>query len=314
MAEMNNLIKDAINNLFPGNSLYEIGTLLMQAMNQRNIRPLEYVRYVDANVVESGDGKSWDGAFKTITEGVADVNTLSGKGATLLIRQGFYMEVPPITVSAYDVLIQAVGLPEDTVLFGTGTAGVIAASADDLLKITGGNVHVDGLGLYNHKDDKACIVFDDTGGGYHGSFNKITRCYFSPQTQDGVGYGIKYSGGNVNYIFGNMFYGAKESAILLTGNVGNPTRNIIKGNHFVGTNIGVHITSANYNTLIADNWFSVGSQPNENMTNGVTIAAGMNAGKVTIMRNMFEQSAVNDVDDSKTGSAALIEMDNTNAA
>lgn len=310
---MNNNIRDAINQLSPGNSTYAVGTYIQQALNQRNVRPLEYVRYVDPNVQYSGDGRSWDKAFKTITEGIAAMNDLSGKGATLLIRPGLYLEVPPIVLSSNDCLIQAVGLPEDTILFGTGTAGAVAASSDHLLVITGGNNQIDGLALYNHKNDKACIKFDDTGGGYHGSFNKITRCYFSPQSQDGVGYGILYAGGNANQILGNIFYGAKTAALVLTGNTGNPVRNIIEGNHFVGTAIGINITSANYNTLIKQNWFSAGSQSGENMTNAIVISAGMNAGMVTCIENWFEQAAADDIDDSKTG-GSLFEMNNFNGA
>ena len=99
----------------------------------------------------------------------------------------------------------------------------------------------------------------------------------------------------------------------MTGNVGNPVRNRIENNHFVGTAIGVHITSANYNTIIKDNWFSAGSQANEDMTNAIVISAAMNAGKVTVAGNYFEQNAANDISDSKTG-GSLIQMNNNNGA
>jgi hypothetical protein len=280
-----------LNNQLPGNQNIKIGDAIRVAQDGRQITQQQYVRYVDPNV------------------------EVSGLGATLIVAPGFYIEsaagVPVLTAS--DCTIIASGLPEQTMWFGSGTNGVVDAATDDLLKILGGNNSIIGLGLYVHKDDKAAILFDDTGGGYAGSFNLVKGCYFSPQAQDGVGYGIKYSGGNVNIIEGNIFYGAKTAAILLTGAVGNPVRNIIRNNHFVGTAIGIQITSANYNTLIQDNWFSAGSQSGEGMTNGIVISSGMNAGKVTVARNFFEQSAANDISDSKAG-GSLIEMDNSNGA
>jgi len=307
----------SINNLNPGNQLYQVGTNLRLALDggARNIRNLEYVRWVDGSKSVSGDGKDPDTAFKTITEGITWLNTVSGKGATLLIKPGFYIEkadeVP--TLSASDCLIQALGLPEDTVWFGSGANGSVVAATDDLLTILGGNNAVLGLGMYVHKDDKACIVFDDTGAGYAGSFNLIQGCLFSPQAQDGMGYCIKYVGGNTNWIFNNVFMGAKTAGILINSQVGNPVRNRIENNQFIGTAIGVQITSANYNTLVKDNWFSAGSQSGEDMTNAIVISAGMTAGKVTFAGNYFEQSAANDISDSKAG-GSVIEMNNFNGA
>jgi len=314
---MKNSLSDAealaLNNSSPIFQNFRVGDILRTAVDQRQVRRQDYVRYVDGSKSVSGDGKTWDSAFATITEGIAAMNALSELGATLLIAPGFYIEVAGIELTASDCLIKAIGLPEDTVLFGSGTAGAVAAAAADLLIIKGGNNVIEGLGLYVHKDDKACIVFDDTGGGYAGSFNVIRGCYFSPQAQDGVGYGIKYSGGNVNIIEDNIFYGAKTAAILLTGSTGNPVRNVIRRNQMVGTAIGVQVTSANYNTLIKDNWFSAGSQSGENMTNAIVISVGMNAGSLTAAGNYFEQSAVNDISDSKSG-GSVFEMNNFNGA
>lgn len=304
-----------IDNLSPGNSLFGIGTNLRIALDGREVRKQDYVRYVDGSLSVSGNGETWDTAFGTITEGITWLNTVSGKGASLLIAPGFYIEnaanVP--TLAANDCLIKAVGLPEDTVWFGSGADGAVAAATDHLLTINGGNNHIQGLGLYVHKNTKASIVFDDTGGGYAGSFNLITGCLFSPQTQDGLKYCIQYSGGNSNIIRGNIFMGALTAAILLTGNVGNPSRNVIEGNDFIGTGIGINITSANYNTIIRRNYFSAGSLASENMANAIDISAGMNAGLVTVYGNYFEQSAANDILDNKAG-GSLIEMDNNNGS
>ena len=302
---------DAINNLSPGNQVYSVGTNIRNVQTASTRNP-EYFYYVDANS-SGGDGESWESAFSTITEGIAKLNTLDGLGATLFVAPGFYIEVSGIELTASDTAIFANGLNEDTVLFGSGTAGAVAAATANLLTIKGGNNLIEGLSFYNHSASYSSIVFDDTGGGYAGSFNVIRNCFFSPQAQDGVKYCIEYDGGNVNLIEGCIFMGAATAAIHIEGNVGNPSRNIIRNNQFVGTNIGININSANYNTLIQDNWFSAGSLSNENMTNAIVITASMNAGMVTASRNFFEQSAANDISDSKTG-GSLFEMDNSNGA
>lgn len=253
----------------------------------------DYFRYVDPNVSGSGVGTSWDTAFKTITEGITELNTMSGKGATLFVAPGFYMEEDGIELSANDCAIVAVGLPEDTVLFGTGTAGEVAAADDHLLKISGGNNYIAGLSFYVHKDDKSSIIFDDTGAGYHGSFNIIENCYFSPQAQDGAGYGIYFDGGNCNIIKSCKFEGAKVAGIYVAGNVGNPSRNEIKDNWICGTAVGIKVASACYNLLLKGNIYAVGSLTNENMADGdcVDITAGFTAGLVLSVDERFQKDS-----------------------
>lgn len=303
---MQSTVRQAINNLMPGNQLFGVGDLIARAEGI-GVRNPDLVRYVDFNRVGNGDGLARDTAFNNIITGINWLNMYDEKGATLLIMPGFSIEnaanIPALTAS--DCLIAGIDLPEQTVIFGSGARGSITAATDDLLKILGGNNHILGLGLYVHADTKACILFDDTGGGYAGSFNRIESCYFSPQAQDGMGYGIKYLGGNANQIVNNIFYGAKEAAIHMGSQVGNPVRNIIKGNQFVGTNIGVNIDAANYNTDISYNLFSLGTQSGENMTNGVVATANMVAGLTLIYKNQFTQSAVNDVLDNSVGGSVL---------
>lgn len=311
---MQSTIKQAINNLAPGNQLFQLGDLIAQS-ESIGVRDPELIRYVDGSRTGSGDGTSRDTAYNNIIDGINWLNTQDEKGATLLIMPGFYLEsaanVPALT--AADCLIAGLGLPEQTVIFGSGARGEVTAATDHLFKIKGGNNHILGLGLFVYKDDKACILFDDTGAGYAGSFNCIEGCYFSPQVQDGMGYGIKFLGGNVNQIVNNIFYGTKEAAIHMGSQVGNPVRNIIEYNEFVGTNIGVNIDAANYNTHIRYNLFSEGTQSGESMTNGVVITATMTAGKTLIYKNQFEQSAANDVSDSSGGTAVVRKFANDNA-
>ena len=306
----------AIDNQSPGNLIHKVGTNLRMALEIRGARQQEFVRYVDSRVASSGDGRSWEGAFKTISEGISAINAvgLSGKGATLLIAPGSYIEVAASVpdLSSYDNLITGIGLPEDTLWYGSGTAGSISAATDDLLNITGGNNLIMNITPFVNKNTKAAIVFNDTGAGYHGSFNMLKNVYFSPQTQDGEKYCIRFDGGNVNIIEDCFLYGALTAGILLTGNVGDPIRNIIRNNHIVGTAIGIHITSANYNTLIKDNWFDSGSETDEDMTNAIVITAGMDAGKVTIIKNTFEQAIGAAITDASGGTAVVRTGDNNN--
>lgn len=302
----------AISNMSPAAQALGLGDIISQTRSVA-IRNPEIIRYVDFNLDGSGDGTSRESAYNNIIDGINFLNDNSGKGASLLVMPGFGIEeaanIPALTAS--DCLIAGLDLPEQTVLFGSGERGSVTAATDDIFKIKGGNNYVYGLGLYVHNNTKACIVFDDTGAGYAGSFNRIENCYFSPQEQDGMGYGIKYLGGNVNQIINNTFYGTKEAAIHFGSQVGNPVRNVIAGNEFVGTHIGVNIDCSNYNTHIKNNLFSEGVSPNEDMTNAIVITATMAAGKVFVTQNIFEQTTANDISDSKTG-GTLIEIDNYN--
>jgi hypothetical protein len=308
---MNSKLIRSINNLSPGAQQYKLGNLFAEAEGIR-VRDPQLIRYI-AERTGSGDGTARDTAFNNFTDGINWLNDNSDKGAILIVMPGFYIEkasdIPALT--ANDCLIMGLDLPEQTVLFGSGENGSVVEATDDLLKIKGGRNHIYGLGLYVHKDTKSCIQFDDTGGGYAGSFNRVEGCYFSPQAQDGMGYGIKYLGGNANQIVNNIFYGTKEAAIHMGSQIGNPVRNIIADNEFVGTHIGVNIDAANYNTHIKNNLFSEGTQAGEDMTNAIVVTASMSAGKIFVAQNIFEQTTANDISDSKTG-GDVIEIDNKN--
>jgi hypothetical protein len=302
---------NAINNQLQGNQNVDLGGLIRQSLNGRSVRNQDYIRYVDPNVASSGDGKSVEGAFKTISEGITELNkaALSGKGATLYVNPGDYIEVAANvpTLSSSDCLIEAVGTPEDTLFYGSGTAGVKDASTDHLLHITGNNNIIKGLALYTNKNTKASIYLDNCSG------NVIVGNYFSPQTQDGVKYCIEIVGAAKNFIINNEFFGALTAAIHIGDGTVHPDNNKILFNNFIGTGIGVNIVIDNDNTLIKKNWFSAGSGASENMTNAIVLSSAMTAGSVTVSKNEFEQSAVNDISDSKTG-GNLYEMDNSNGS
>jgi len=238
------------------------------------------IYYVDGtNGDDSNSGLSWDKALATITAGVAKLNALGSRGL-LYVAPGFYLEAAGVELTASKCGIVAFGLPEDTVWFGSGVTGVVGASTTDLLIIKGGNNIIKGMSLFTYKDDKASIKFDDTGGGYAGSFNIIENCWFSPQAQDGVGYGIHFLGGNSNIIQNCRFEGAKTAGILIASNEGNPIRNVIRDNLIIGCYDGISITSA-AELISQRNIFAAGYVAAANYNSSITATAGFTAGLIT---------------------------------
>jgi hypothetical protein len=281
--------------------------------NGRGVRDERYIRCVDPRVTNSGDGRTWARAYKTITEGIAALNALGNVGATLLIAPGFYLELSGLEITVNDVAIYGIGLPEDTVLFGTGTAGAVAAATDHLLTISGGNCHVSGLTFYNHKSDKDCIHLDGTAGDYHGGFNIIEDCYFSPQAQDGFRYAIHIDGGACNIIRGCTFEGAATAGIYMsdTNAAHNPSRTRIEDNVFSGCNIGISLANAVHQVIVWRNLFCAGNLSGETMTNAITGNA-TSTGRLVVAGNWFEQTAVNDISDS--GALTITEFGNSNTS
>lgn len=299
----------AINNQSPGNSVNNVGTFIRMGLQKYTPRNQDYYRFVDGNKSVSGDGKTWDNAFATISDAITNANLTanSGRGITIFVAPGDYIEVASSvpTLSASDVLIVGIGTPDDTLWYGSGTAGTKSAASDHLLHITGNNNIIQNLSLYTNKNTKASIYLENANG------NLIQNCFFSPQTQDGVKYCIQFAGGSNNTIIGNNFQGALTAAILVNAGTGSADDNIIFNNTFIGTGIGVQVTDVAHNLIIRKNLFLDGSNTSENMTNAITISAGHTAGQITVVENDFEQSAANDISDS--GAVAPLEMNNNNA-
>ncbi len=227
---------------------------------------------------------------------------VTGRGDRIVVMPGFYQLAATIALDKNDIRIEAVGTPEDTMLFGSGSVSSVTASDYDLFTVTGNNNTIDGLGLFTYKNTKAAIKLDDAGGAATAGFNVIKNCYFSPQAADGQAYGVQFAGGSVNWIVNNVFEATKTAGILLTGSVGNPARTLIRGNEFIGTgDQGIHITSANYQTRIIGNYFTPGSQSGYNMTKGIIISAGMNAGDVMYADNIFNLAAADVITDGGSG-------------
>jgi len=277
--------------------------------------PIEY--HVAKTGNDSQSGKSLSAAFLTPEKGIEALNNLASsvRGAVLWIHPGFYFVKDGQELEKYHTRIKAVDpTPESTVFFFSGTSGELAVATLDGLTVKSGYNIISGITMYVHVNTKAAIVLTDhTSGADEGGFNIIDGLYFSPQAQDGMAHCLKNIGANKNIIRNCRFEGAATAGIDISSNIGNPVSLRIEDCEFIGTNIGINIQCANYNTLIQRNWFSAGVQSGENMTNAIVITSGMTAGKVTVKNNDFEQSAANDISDSKAG-GTLIEIDNDNGA
>jgi hypothetical protein len=294
---------------------YEIYRLRRDIRGMFASAPIEY--HVAKSGNDSQSGKSLASAFLTPEQGIEALNNLTSniRGAVLWVHPGFYYVKDGQELEKYHTRIRAVDpTPESTVFFFSGTSGELAAATLDGLTVKSGYNIMSGITMYVHKNTKAALVMTDhTSGADEGGFNIIDGCYFSPQAQDGMAYCLQNIGANRNIIRNCRFEGAATAGIDVYSNIGNPVGLIIENCDFIGTGIGINIRAANYNTMIRKNWFSAGVQSGENMTNAIVITSGMTAGKLTIMKNNFEQSDANDISDSK-GGGTVLEMDNTNAA
>lgn len=255
------------------------------------------VYYVDnTNGLSTNDGKSKNKPFKYVEDAITAVNANeSGKGAIVYVAPGFYLENDNLTLSASDVRIIGTGLPEDTVLFFTGTQGSVVASTDHGITITGGNNYLYGLGLFTYKNDKAALYLNGDDGGYNGGFNRIENCLFSPQAADGQEYGIYMKGGAGNQIINNRFYATKTAGIYVYSGTHNTSRTEIIGNKFFGCgDAGIKIDAATHEMIIDRNIFQTGSESGYNMTDDIVITAGASAGSIHVIDNYASTTTFGD--------------------
>ena len=250
------------------------------------------VYYVDGNKSASGDGKTWGGAFATITEGITALNSSSNKNSILYIGEGYYIEAAGVTLSANDCTIVGLGNGADAVVwFGTGTTGTVDAATDDLLTITGNNNKFVNMGFYVHKDTKCAIVLDDTGGASTASFNEFIDCNFTREAANGQSAGIKFLGGNYNRIEGCVFTASsKDAGIIINSQTGNPSQNVIRGCEFTGIAYAIDFGAVGHNTLIDRNFFMTGSLSGDAMTAAIE-TTGAGAAYILVTDNYTDLSA-----------------------
>jgi hypothetical protein len=128
--------------------------------------------YVDRNTGASGDGKSLDNAFLTITEAVAQVNEDYSAGASngksrgrmrrIVICEGWYDE-DPIVLTAGDCHIvgNAPGAHDSVVFF-------CSAGGGPALTVEGWNCTIEGVGLFVDDTDFYCLQIGGHTGDWRG--------------------------------------------------------------------------------------------------------------------------------------------------
>ena len=314
---MNSGLAELLNNSSPAAQLSSLGTNLRQALDNFSVRDHDLIRYVDKNY--DGDGKTRETAFKRFYNGIAWLNDNSGKGATLVVATGLYLEAASNfeDLSAQDCLIKAIGNPDDTVIFGSGTDDTVDAATDDLLVIKGGgNIVIDGLSLFVYKNTKSALVLDDTGAGYSASFNLFSRLFFSRQSADGQLYGVHMKGGNYNTFLNCWWTGAcKNAGVYIASNVGMPSYNRFLGCWLVGTGTDgiLFDTDKAYSTIIDSCVFQEGTYPTggaDAMTNGVHASATVTGGDILVCNNIFTQAAAAALND-QSGASVIKDINNT---
>jgi len=256
------------------------------------------VRFVDNSVTASGDGQSWETAYKYLQDAITDVGTnYDGKGAVIYVAPGLYKEATPINITTDDIRIIAIGNPEDTVIFGVTTQGTLGAADDHLFNITGGNIYMYGLALFTYKNNKAAVYLNGEGGGYTAGFCKFENCIFTPQAADGQAYGIYAKGGAGNEVIGCKFYATKTAGIYIESSTNNnPTRWTIAGNQFMGCgDAGIKVAAlALHESVIDRNIFNAGSESSYNQTDDIVFTAACDAGSVTICDNYASTTTLGD--------------------
>jgi hypothetical protein len=244
-----------------GNSLFIDGTLI-----SFNIPGTSY--FVTRNKTSSGNGKSWDRAFTTITEGIAALNaayTAQRQVYALFIEEGWYAELP-MTLTASDcyVISVASGHHYNTVLYGVPVAGTFSGTAGGpAFKITGHNNTIMNMGFYTSDPLYPCVRIGANASDPDGPSasapvgNAIINCSMVRDVADGSLSGIRSYGADYTLIDGCSFSTSqKDTGVeVLTNGVVNPVNTIIRNCDFVGTPVGINVGATAHNTMIRNNMF-----------------------------------------------------------
>ena len=225
------------------------------------------VYYVSRNVGASGDGKSWEKAFKTFKEAITKVNAdytaaagnSKGRNAWIFVGEGWYAETPS-TLTASDVTIVAVapGSHDSTVIYGVPVAGTFSGIAGGpALQLTCSNCTIMNMGFYT--SDVLYAAVQDGGAAADGHLsavsnsynNKFVNCSFIRDVADGELGGLDIAS-NEGPIIENCRFSTscKTFGIRIRSNgVTNPVGVQIKDCKFVGTETGI-IKSAGSDCIV----------------------------------------------------------------
>lgn len=210
--------------------------------------------YVSRNIEVSGDGKSWDTAFKTIGEAVARVNADyiaalqpdKGRNAVIYIGEGWYGEIP-LTLTASDVFIigMAPGNHDSVVLYGSATAGGFdVGSGGPALTVEGSNCTISNIGFFTHDNTMPALRIGNNAGGGGAvttTGTHIVNCSLVRDVDDGQKYGIESFGADGTLIEGCFFSTSCLTAGIWIGTNGviNPVQTVIRNCRFSGVPIAL---------------------------------------------------------------------------
>lgn len=223
----------------------------------------------------SGDGKSWEQSFLTITEGIAALTD----DDTLIIGAGNYDEAAKVSLDNVDN-VRIFGM-SNGMQWGEGSTNWRDVTSEtDLLDISGcKSVEIAGIGFVVTTADKDAINFDGLNYSVH-----IHDCCFTGDCGGGtkMAYAINGAGANAPdlYVHDCRFFRVKTAAIIM-----GHQRCVIRNNIFIVPNSGKGISglgsTAAYN-IIADNYFLGGATGDYGIHSGSDTA-----GLTMIVNNMF---------------------------
>ena len=254
---------------------------------------------VSRNVSASGDGSTWDKAYKTIGEAVAVVNAAyalgispsKGRNTEILIGEGWYSETT-VTLTASDCTIRGVapGSRGRVVLYGSLTAGGWDdGNTGPALSITGWNNTIADIGLVNRSAtisagtyagglgtevEHPCILEGTYALGV--GYNKFVNLDFMRDQPDAASWGILSYSQDGTYILGCDFNGRslKLGGISFNSMSGNNhVQDKVLRCDFYGTPTGIYQLGS-HNTSIRYNTFDDNGANGETITNPCNIAGG----------------------------------------
>jgi len=256
------------------------------------------VWYVDKNLGSgvSGDGKTWDTAFLTLTEAVA----AAGAYDVIFMGRGYYTEAATITIASTQRGLKIFGPTTGGVPTSNGLSS--ATSGDDILIINADDVEIAGITFWCLTNGKDGI---DIGADYDGYNNWIHDCCFlTGNAGNDLGeYGIKAN--NTDDCVGllienNTFYFMSTAGVAV-----HATRATVRNNTVWSNSIGIDVQNtagSRAGCLVADNYLmgrqvggtTTGIKLAETSEGFVFVANNIVTGFTTnITANMCELSQVN---------------------
>ena len=261
-----------LNNLEPGNQNVRIGDKLKFTLDM--ISPPGNVWFVSRNVLVSGNGNSWDQAFKTIGEAIAQVNEdytnnvppIRGRNSIIYVGEGWYGEVP-LLITASDVTIigLAPGSHDPVVLYGSATPGGFDAGAGGpCLTIRGANCTFGNMGFFTSDPLYPSVRIGGNGSdaGLNGGVasgptgSLFRNCAWVRDVNNGSLGGLDVVCNEGPDLIGCRFStSCKDWGIRIrTNGVTNPVGVRIVDGRFVGTPIGVQSLNGS-ETIVQHNIF-----------------------------------------------------------